>query len=233
MRKLTFICLALIVALGMLGVGYALWYKVLYINGTVYTGEVNAEFVEAFTDDDGNIDNAAKDPNDDGGGTEWDGNGPWSSDDPQEAGPIPDRYDKDVGNSTVVIDDADPQVLVVTLDHVYPSYWTTVWFDFENNGTVPVVINELLITPDNFDLATAADADDGEIFIEWSEIAVGDQIDPITWDGIVATQGNLDIHIEQSALECDDPDYPDGGYTFTARIILVQWNEFPYTPPYP
>jgi hypothetical protein len=234
MKKIGLLLLALVVALGGLGVGYALWYKVLYVNGTVYTGEVNAIFVEAFTDDDGSIDDVDKDADDDGGpgaGPWYDAHGSASSEDPSSAGPNPTRYDKDVGKSTVVID-TDPQVLLVTLDDVYPSYWTTIWFDIKNNGSVPVMINELKITPDNFTLASAADADDGEIWIDWSELYVGLQLDPYEWDNELY-QGNLEIHIEQCALENDDPAYPEGGYTFSAEIVLVQWNEYPYTPPYP
>jgi len=44
MKKIGILCLALVLALGLLGVGFALWDKTLYINGTVNTGEVDAEF---------------------------------------------------------------------------------------------------------------------------------------------------------------------------------------------
>jgi predicted ribosomally synthesized peptide with SipW-like signal peptide len=40
MRKLVFICLALVVALGSIGVGYALWSDSLYIEGTINTGDI-------------------------------------------------------------------------------------------------------------------------------------------------------------------------------------------------
>ena len=42
MKKIGLICLALVLALGVLGVGYGLWDKTVYIEGTVNTGEVNA-----------------------------------------------------------------------------------------------------------------------------------------------------------------------------------------------
>jgi len=42
MKKIGLICLALVLALGVLGVGYGLWDKTVYIDGTVNTGEVNA-----------------------------------------------------------------------------------------------------------------------------------------------------------------------------------------------
>ena len=42
MKKFGLLLLALVLALGTLGVGYAMWYEDLYIDGTVYTGEVYA-----------------------------------------------------------------------------------------------------------------------------------------------------------------------------------------------
>lgn len=44
MRKILFICLALILTLGTLGVGYALWSDDLYIDGTIETGDVAVEW---------------------------------------------------------------------------------------------------------------------------------------------------------------------------------------------
>ena len=43
-RKLGLLCLALILAMGTLGVGYALWYEDLYIEGTVNTGTLDVEW---------------------------------------------------------------------------------------------------------------------------------------------------------------------------------------------
>lgn len=51
----------LVVALAALGIGIALWSKVLTIRGVVQTGTVNAAFVEVFTDDDNVVNDPAKD----------------------------------------------------------------------------------------------------------------------------------------------------------------------------
>jgi len=52
MKKLGLLALALVLALGSLGIGYALWYEILYIDGTVYTGELNAEWsLHGYEDD--------------------------------------------------------------------------------------------------------------------------------------------------------------------------------------
>ncbi len=42
MKKIALICLALVVALGTLGVGFALWSDWLHIYGDVYTGDIGA-----------------------------------------------------------------------------------------------------------------------------------------------------------------------------------------------
>jgi len=51
MKKIGIICLALVMALGAMGLGYALWSEVLTISGTVQTGDIGAEWsVEAYGD---------------------------------------------------------------------------------------------------------------------------------------------------------------------------------------
>ena len=44
MKKFGLLCLALVLALGSLGVGFALWSDTLYIEGYVFTGEVDVEW---------------------------------------------------------------------------------------------------------------------------------------------------------------------------------------------
>jgi hypothetical protein len=46
MKKIGFLVLALVVALGGLGIGYAAWIDTVYINGTVTTGSLDLEVVE-------------------------------------------------------------------------------------------------------------------------------------------------------------------------------------------
>src|SRR5574341_936059 len=56
----------LVVALAAIGIGIALWSKVLTIRGIVQTGTVNAAFTRVFTDDDDLVDNIEKDIQDRG-----------------------------------------------------------------------------------------------------------------------------------------------------------------------
>jgi predicted ribosomally synthesized peptide with SipW-like signal peptide len=53
MKKIGLICLAVVLGLGALGVGYAYWSDILTINGTVATGNFDTNFTEVnATDDD-------------------------------------------------------------------------------------------------------------------------------------------------------------------------------------
>ena len=54
MKKIGILALALVLALGSLGVGYALWSDVLYLEGTVQTGTVSADWsLEGYGDIEG------------------------------------------------------------------------------------------------------------------------------------------------------------------------------------
>jgi hypothetical protein len=204
----------LVLALAMLGVGYGLWSKLLLIKGTINTGEVDAIFYGVFTDDDDVENNPLKDDGDDvpcpvGGG----------SCDPKEFGPNPARYDKDVGECIAMLDPQDltKETLLVTVGNGYPSYHCTVWFDILNNGTIPLKIQDLKLTPVNFTNGV-------EVSVGLSQLACGLQIDPgLLPSGEVITenlaQGDVHIHVEQAADQ-------NAVYTFSAELFLVQWNEF-------
>ncbi len=203
--------MTLVLALAVLGVGYGLWSKLLLIKGTINTGVVDAIFYEAFTDDDNVENNELKDDGDDvpckvGGG----------SCDPMELGPNPDRYDKDVGECVAVIDSLDAQKLHITVTNGYPSYYCTVWYDIWNNGTIPVKIQSLTVTPNNFTNGV-------EVTVGLSKLSCGQQIDPGEKVGDLPptnlAQGDVHIHVEQAAKE-------EASYTFDAQLLLVQWNEF-------
>ena len=52
MKKIGLLCMALVLALGMLGVGYATWTDTVYIDGTVNMGTVGIELSEDTASDD-------------------------------------------------------------------------------------------------------------------------------------------------------------------------------------
>jgi hypothetical protein len=52
MKKIALLALALVLALGSLGFAYAMWYEDLFIEGTVYTGNLDADWsLDGYGDD--------------------------------------------------------------------------------------------------------------------------------------------------------------------------------------
>ena len=136
MKKIGLLLSALVLALGALGVGYAMWDKTLTVEGTVNTGEVNMEIVSISSDDIG-IDL----------GFLIDGVTP---------------KDKDVGWTEVQIDPMDNQKGIVTVHNAYPCYENYVHFSGWNSGTVPVKLQDIIIDNPNACITVTAWDGDGE-----------------------------------------------------------------------
>jgi hypothetical protein len=207
---MTTVIVLLFIALASVGIGYGLWSKTLFIDGTVSTGSVDSVFVDPFTDDDNQVNDPEKDIGDTGFCEEYMYGDPGSCD-PAASGKNVARKDKDVGHCEAIVDlVADPtgETLLVTIDNAYPSYYCTVFFHIYNNGTVPVKILGLSLG------GPAIEAK--HVTGEWTEIQIGQQIDP----GMdFMAQGDLDLHVEQIA--------PQGStLELIGKIQLVQWNEF-------
>jgi hypothetical protein len=86
--------MTLVVALAAVGVGYGLWSKTLFIQGSVSAGDLNAVFLSAFTDDDGAVINAEKEGQD---------TGP----DPMAPGPNPARIADNLASCTAAVATAE------------------------------------------------------------------------------------------------------------------------------
>ena len=218
-------CLALLVALSATGAGYAMWEKELLIDGTVETGEVNAEWTTAFSNDDGIVDDGAKDADDDGACVALSGDSSCDPSDEYAANATP-RYDKDVADC--IVTGAGEQTIEVTLVNAYPSYYPTVIFDIDNTGTIPVKIQAIEYSVDGGGSWQTLDPCVYITITLWPGIkiviaivhtwgvTIGQQIDPGE-----SAQGFLSIHVEQ-----DSDELASG--SFMVRVHLVQWNE--YTP---
>lgn len=147
MKKIGILCLALVLALGTMGVGYAKWTDSVRIDGTVETGDSNAQFRQAVSNDDGNvcpkfcIDGYWLDNVDIGDG----GGDPTAC---QEMGEFVARTDNvakttvtgacGAGNEGAAVSSRDLyKELTVTITNAYPCYYATVFFNIFNTGTVP------------------------------------------------------------------------------------------------
>jgi hypothetical protein len=203
MNKAFMLFAVLMVALMLVGVSYAMWSKTLTINGEVNTGVLDWEFVAASCFDTSGNDYHCRDG---------------------FAGPTPLFWmgDKDVGSTSVSI--TDPHTVTVTLDNVYPSYFTSVSVYAQNTGTIPLIIDSVIIdghvlrkspTPIiQLDLDTDG-KDDVEI---WWGNGFRVQLEP----GDMSPEMSFWAHFLEDA--------PQGvTLTFTIEIVAVQWNE--YVPP--
>jgi len=176
--------------LAALGVAYGLWSETLVVEGTVYTGEVDGEWYQCFCLDSG------KDPN-----------------------PLPQPpKDKDVGSTTCQVDTQDPRILHLTVSRGYPSYYNKCNVAFRNSGTVPVIIRGYKIVPENFNLASANGAGDGQLWVEYTD-GVGAQMEPCPAANCKQSS-EVELHVEQPAAE-------NTTYEFEVQVCIAQWNESP------
>jgi hypothetical protein len=170
--KLTAILSALMIALMMTGVSYALWSKNLTINGTVNTGKL-----------DGKI-------------TYW-----FSNDPPGTIDPVPEGATyppKDVGETICTIDKEDPEICYVTINNAYPCYTVHYSITIKNTGNVAWMIQGYKAddtnVPENKWVQVDLDKDgkpDIEFYVTDS---IGEQVDPGH-----SVETSLDTHILQTA----------------------------------
>ncbi len=221
MKKFGILCLALVIALGTLGVGYAAWTDTIFIDGTVNTGSVVLGF------DPGRIDEVGGCP--DKNFDTWDYNGHSVSCPPGYSfgGVANAPENKCVADVTFnpIDEDGDGyyDILEVTITDAYPYFVADISFWVCNYGTIPLKIEAPVITQS-----------------PWLLIEYGDNIGTQLHPGMCAeisfyvgvTQhegyfgaGDLWIIDDESKPICPQ----DTPLTFTISIMGTQWNEYPYT----
>lgn len=126
--------------------------------------------------------------------------------------------DKDVGYTTAAIM-ADPHVIKVTLENVYPSYFNSISVYMKNTGTVPLIIEKALIDGAvvmNFNTKVRLDLNgDGENDLEiwWRANIFGVQLEP----GEDGPETSFWVHVLQGAPRGANLD-------FTIELLAVQYN---------
>lgn len=204
MKKLGTLCLVLVVALGLLGLGFAHWQQELFINGTVNTGKLCVGIRDVGTNDP-----------------------------PAAAGEVSldPGYDKDVASMKSINGEEKclhNQIqyyhdIEYVISNAYPSYSATGFYDIANCGTIPVKIEKIQVSRDsgaNWEdispcVPTLVDLDnDGtaDLTLHVTNIALKQQIDPCN-----VAKGDLTVHVEQDTKE-------ESLYKFHLRIKLTQWN---------
>lgn len=193
--------LVLIVVLATAGVAYGLWSQTLIINGTVYTGTVDATIQAVEVDQMSSVDQSAafNDICPTGGysiGQDCDGVGGLNDDMEVE--------NKDIAECTAT--QVDPYTLSVTITNGYPSFNCFVKYGVTNTGSIPIHIYH----PDYFGIDYAALHVNG-----WPPQCYTDltQLHPQE-----TAYCNLHIHVEQPAKQGSE-------YTFQVKVFARQWNE--------
>lgn len=223
MKKILFIALALVLALGGLGVGYAAWTDQVNVNGSVNTGKVCIKFQVG-----NQTDRACP------SGNPWyvgPGNGDPNLDLSVYPPSIPTQPDYVYTEKNVActnIQGVHTNTLLVTVNNAYPLYYNDLEIEFCNCGTVPVKLQSIYITPLNFVNAPYA----------WDEVSDPGNTAPL-WvrvtDGI-GTQleqgqcksASVKFVVQEAALQnagrglAGDPP----AYQFTITWTVIQWNEY-------
>lgn len=170
--KVAAIFSALMIALMMTGVSYALWSKNLTINGTVNTGKLDGIITYWFSDDSpGTID-------------------------PRPPGATYPA--KDVGETICTIDGKDPEICYVTINNAYPCYTVHYSITIKNTGNVAWKIQGYTANSTNVPKERWVQVDldgDGNPDIEFYVTdSIGKQVDPGH-----SVETSLDTHILQTA----------------------------------
>jgi predicted ribosomally synthesized peptide with SipW-like signal peptide len=217
MRKIVLIALALVLALGSLGVGYAMWSDTVTVSGPVETGTVSWTFNQDFSTNDP----LPGGPPYDSGSLDW-------TITPGDFSTI-HRGNKNVGSANVSM--IDPHNIEVKLFNTYPCYAVTVTVHAENTGSIPINIGTPLLTypdPNNpGQFITVPLPDSTVVYVPgndqyggvsnvlefWWVDNIGDQVEP---GGEKET--SFKIHVLQPAMQ-------DSEYTFSISVTVEQWNE--------
>jgi hypothetical protein len=221
MKKIGLLCLALVLALGTLGIGYAHWCDTIYIEGQVTTGELCVEFVNCdLMDDEEPVNYGGDYPTDDPDNTSNNGfvfepgKGYWW------------ELDKNVGWGTQNISDDGMwggKTLTVTLNNVYPSYFNELTFYLHNCGTIPLKIDHIVINGQNYTggvpyVQFDFNGDGAYDFeIQWGN-NWGEQLEPCS----ASPEFSFWMHVLQPC-----PQAQLDTLTFTICIVVVQWNGYP------
>jgi len=213
MKKFGLLCLALVLALGTLGVGYAMWTDEVTIRGTVTTNTVTLGFTEFDC-------------------TEKYEELPWGSGvfhngeyEGKDVATVTCDYDA----SSYVKDQATGlegyRVGTVTIENGYPCHWTFITFVVKNLGTTPVIIQEWQPVDPTGTLKWNAGlmslckynpkTSEYDIpILKFKTVnLVGSQLHQGDED-----KAEIDVHIEQPASM-------NAQYKFDIVITGVQWNE--------
>ena len=142
MKKVRFLALAMVVALGLMGAGYAYWTDTLTINNTVTTGEFNVQFSK-ITDSEITVDEDESSPAVFG----LERNTPGYDQPEYQSGET--WYASEYVNGLSATLSNENKQVDVTVGNLYPGSKGKIKTIVENTGTIPVVFDYAEVTYDD------------------------------------------------------------------------------------
>lgn len=233
MRKIGLLCLALVLALGTLGVGYAAWTDSVTITGTVNTGTVDLVVVDHsnttvwksldYTDDiyvQKTWDNPGSDRTNDPAPTN-----------PIDAFPNPPYPPGPAGVDPVATADASAgasaDAIVIDIDNAFPCTALTADFLLHYNGTIPVKVQvsnlgfvDDVNTPDD-DIASYVTIN------YWESNIAGDKVSPSQLPPLGYQFHQCEYILVEITVHLDQTDTLQGqSGTINGEIKVIQWNKY-------
>lgn len=190
--------MALVIALGGLGVAYGLWTDLLEINGTVSTGTVDVTFDAVSAADNETGVGESKEV-----GT-------------CDAKIVAQEITEPVPTGSGSLDETNGTDKVeITIANAYPGYICDVTLSVKNVGTIPVKLDAIQM--ENVTATTPA----GAVTITRSDGCWTDGLQLHKDETTAAVKGECKVRLEvnQSASE-------DTEYTFVGQFFADQWNEY-------
>jgi len=226
MKKLGLLCLAIVMALGTMGIGYAMWFDTLNITGTVNTGRVSWSFVSVAV-----LDHLGP------------GNPPvyFPTTNPDytcaPVGFVPGSQgyfwpsDKNVGWGEATIGGTGNDTITLNFYNTYPCYFNMVSFYVRNDGTIPIKVWKVEVLDNNgnviktfyssnqsnyaaLDLNNVDNLNAPDVEIQYGD-NFGAQIEPGPFFG----EFSFWVHLLQPAPQNET-------LTFSLKLTAVQWNEY-------
>jgi len=213
MKKFGILCLALVIALGALGVGYAAWTDTIFISGTVNTGSL------CFSVSDGSWGEVGGCPD-----KLW---GTWVENDYPGGVSCPPGYhfegihvlpppeDKCVADVSFLPHDTDGDgnwdTLDVIIDNAYPYFLADISFYVCNCGTIPLKIQTPIISQDP------------SLLIQYGN-HIGYQLHPGQCDAEISFMVGVTQHLNNDPQQALTPQGVP--LTFTIDLTAIQWNEY-------
>jgi hypothetical protein len=210
MKKIGLIAIVVVLALGIIGVGYAAWSQSITVSGTANVGSFGVKFENAASNDAG----TANDPSSAGAWT-FSGTGvppyTWSG----------TNLSQNVASTTGVITSVTKtnDTLTITLTNAYPGYYGSIAADVLNTGSVPVkmTVVQSAVTPSG----TGASATD--VKINYSGVFNDTSATQINASSGLQT-GFITIGIGTEGGATTEPQMTGGTYTFTVTLTATQVN---------